>query len=291
MIPPGGEGQIKVTLKPKGRASKISKRVVVHTNDPEQPEFGLTMRGEMLVDVSVKPASVRIRDLKPGETGSGRFELIRSENSLAVIKSLTLEDEQNFSLREVPAEELAGEDAAELGRVGGSEGSLGTYEVSFKGAQEVGTSTTYVVVKTTGENTPEVKVRVHANVAKNLRYLKTIRFTRRKGELVARQIHISARHGPAPTIKKIEDPAGLLVLEQQDTRGSLVTIDASVDVAKWEALDPADQGKVYELTVLTNDAEEPKVVIEYRIAPKTKAASATAVEGTMQTSPALGANR
>jgi len=268
VIPPGGEGQIKVTVRPKGRASKISKRIVVHTNDPDNPQLGLVMKGELLVDVIVKPSSIRIRDLEPGAKGSERFELIRSEDSLATIKSLTLDDQEHFSLREVPAEELANDDPTELGRVGGSEGTLGTYELSFNGRDEVGTSSTFIKVLTTGENTPELQIRVHANVAKNLRYLKTMRFTRRNGELMDRQIHISARHGPAPKITKVEDVDGLLDYEVQKPRGSLVTLDVAVKEDKWEALDAEAQAGLHELIISTTDAEEPEIVIRYRIAAK-----------------------
>ena len=256
----------------------ITKRVVVHTNDPEQPQFGLTMKGEMLVDVTAKPASVRIRDLQAGETGTGRFELIRSEDSLATIKFLNLDDQENFSLREVPAEELAGEDQTKLGRVGGSEGSLGTYEVTFNGSQEVGTVSTFITIKTTGEHTPELKIRVHANVAKNLRYLKMVRFSRREGKLVARQIHITARHGPAPEITKIEDPDGLLDYEVQEARGSLVTINAKIKEDVWAALSPEDQGKLHELTVSTTDEEEPQIVLRYRVAPESQKGVETKID-------------
>ena len=63
MIPPGGEGEIKVTLRPKGTHTKISKNIVVYSNDPEQPRFTLTMKGTLLVDMIAQPPSVAIFDL------------------------------------------------------------------------------------------------------------------------------------------------------------------------------------------------------------------------------------
>ena len=255
MIPPGGEGKIKVTLHPKGKATKISKTVVVHSDDPEQPQFSLTLKGKLLVDITSSPTTVRIPDLKVGESGSGTFKLQLSDGTKAEIESVVLEDSERFALR----------------RTDEGEGLDGNYEVTFRGRPDIGATQTRVRVTTTGENTPELLIAVRATTAKNLRYLKSLRFSQKGGEVQDRKVHISARHGDAPKIGKIEDPSGLLDIKVGETRGPMVTLEVKIDQAKWDQLDKAAQKEKREFVVHTNDAEEPKLTFEFRVLPRSKA--------------------
>lgn len=246
MIPPGGEGEIKVTLRPKGRHTEITKNIVVHSNDPDQPRFTLTMKGTLLVDVMAQPNAVNIRDLAPGKPGTDTFSLQHSEGSTAEILSVEVEDEDNFSLREIETEPEA----------------IATYEVRFKGRKELGVSSTRVVVKTSGENTPELTIPVRASVALNLRYAKQFRFTRRDGKLLDRTIRISSRRGDAPKISKVEDPDGLLDIEVLEAQGPMASIRMRVLEDQLVAI---DVGTPHTLIVHTNDRDEPKIELEYRI--------------------------
>lgn len=247
MLPPGGEGKIKVTLHPKGTQTNIEKRIVVHTNDPEQPQFPLIMRGKLLVDVVAQPPFVHIRDLAVGKPGTGTFELTLTGESKAEIESVSLEDEEQFSLKKIDVD---------------SDADL-AYEVRFRGTEKIGTTTTRVVVKTTGENTPELFVPVRANTAKNLRYLNKVRFVRRKGKLQERTYRISARHGDAPKIEKVRDPDGLLDIEVLESEGAM----ASIRLAVKEDAAAKDDGAKHPLVILTSDREEPRIEIEYEVLP------------------------
>lgn len=278
MIPPGGEGKIQVTLKPKGRATTITKRIVVHSDDPEQPEFALTMTGKLLIDVSAEPRALTLRDLKVGERGSRRFELRLSEGAEAELVSVTLEDEDNFTLTRLPDDApLVVEDEPQVegtntsATAPASAGArLGVYELEFHGRDSVGTSTTRIVAKTSSANTPEVVVTVHASAAANLRYLKTLRFIRKNGRLLSRELHVSARHGDRPTITKVEDPDGLLNFEILEPRGKLASVRLEVKEDAWEALEPDQQKATHELIVHTTDREEPKITISYGVAGKSR---------------------
>jgi hypothetical protein len=253
VLPPGGEGAIKVTLHPKGNQTNIEKRIVVHSNDPQQPEFALTMRGHLLVDLVAQPTFVHIRDLTRNEAGTGTFELQLMDTSKAEIQSVTLEDEKNFSLKKIEADSDA--DA--------------TYEVRFRGAKEVGTATTRVVVKTNGEYTPELFIPVRANVSLNLRYQKNIRFIRRKGGIQERTFRISALRGDAPKIKKVEDPDGLLEIEVLESQGPMANIRMRV---LEDELPADDDGKSHPLILRTSDRDEPRIELEYSVLPPTKKA-------------------
>lgn len=136
MIPPGGEREIKVTLRPKGRHTEITKNVVVFSNDPEQPRFTLTMKGTLLVDMVALPPPVSMMNLAPGEPRAASVSVERSQGSTATVKSVRVEDTKRFSIREIETQP----------------GALATYEVRFAGG-DVGTTATKVIVETTGENT------------------------------------------------------------------------------------------------------------------------------------------
>ncbi len=252
MLPPGGEGAIKVTLHPKGNHTKIEKQIVVHTNDPEQPQFALTMRGTLLVDLVAEPSFVHIRDLARGKAGTGTFELHLTDSTKAEIRSVKLDDEKNFSMKKIDADSDA--DA--------------TYEVRFRGSREVGTTSTRVLIETTGENTPQLSVPVRANTTLNLRYQPNVRFIHKNGAIQERTFRVSSRFGDAPKIKKIEDPDGLLETEVLEAEGPMASIRLKVLEDKLPA---EDNGASHELIVYTNDRDEPRLSILYRILPKTNA--------------------
>ena len=254
MIPPGGEGQIKVTLHPKGPAVDIEKSVTVETDDPETPRFSLTMKGQLLFDLVAAPTAVNISGLRAGQTGTERFKLSLAEGSKAAIKSIELEDDEHFILRRISGPEKGPLPGQEL-----------QYEVEFKGRQTVGSESTRVKVVTDGKYTPELYIPVRASVAKNLRYQKSVNFRRKDGVLQERELHISARQGDAPKIEKVVDPDGLLDVEVLEADGPLVTIRFNVKVDAFEALGDEDKKRAHQLVIHTSDEEEPKLLLNYRI--------------------------
>jgi hypothetical protein len=251
-IPPGGEGEIKVTLRPKGSHAQIIKRIVVHSNDPEQPEFTLTMKGELLVDAEALPAAVNLREVRVGARETTPFEIKLSETTTAKIVSVTLEDTKHFALR----------------RTAGEADGNASYEVEFKGAKQVGTLSTKISVVTTGESTPEFSIHVSVNVVLNLRYQKNIRFTRREGKLQSRVLRISARTGDAPKIKKVQDPDGLLEIEVLDAQGAMASVRIEVDEAKYAAASEQAKLAPHKLIILNSDRDEPRLELEYQITPE-----------------------
>lgn len=245
MIPPGGEGEIKVTLRPKGGHAEIDKKVVVVSNDPEQPQLSLTMKGRLLVDMAAVPSAVSLANLAPGEPGLATVSLERDASSVATVKSVRIEDTQRFSLREIETRP----------------GALATYEIRFAGGK-VGTTSTKIVVETTGEHTPTLTIPVRASAAYNLVYPKRVTLTKHADGTFEQTIRLATRRGDPPQIVKIEDPDGLLDLEVLAPVGPAVNIHARVKSP--EAL-TVDEKQVHQLWVHTNDPDEPKVAIAYSL--------------------------
>ncbi|MBC8068195.1 MAG: hypothetical protein IAG13_07670 [Deltaproteobacteria bacterium] len=245
MIPPGGECEIKVTLRPKGGHTAIDKNVVVFSNDPEQPQFSLTMKGTLLVDIEAVPPSLQMMNLAPGEPGVASLSVERSKGSAATVKSVRVEDSKRFSIREIETRP----------------GALATYEVRFAGG-EVGTTTTKVIVETTGEHTPQLTIPVRANAAYNLIYPKRVVFTRSASGSLEENLRISTRRGDPPKIKKVEDLDGLLEIEVLAAVGPRVEIRLRV---RTDAMAKLDDGAGHTLWVHTDDPDEPKLEVEYKL--------------------------
>jgi hypothetical protein len=245
VVPPGGECEIKVTLKPKGGHTTIEKSVVVFSNDPEQPKFTLTMKGKLLVDMEAVPPSLQMMNLAPGEPGVASVSVSRSMGSTATVKSVRVEDDEHFTIRAIETRP----------------GALATYEVRFAGGK-VGSIATKVIVETTGEHTPQLAIPVRASASYNLTYPKRIVFARSGAGALEQNLRISTRRGDPPKIGKVEDPDGLLEIEVLETKGPSVNIRLRVRAGADAKL--AD-GAAHELVVHTDDRDEPKVKIEYSL--------------------------
>lgn len=250
MVPPGGECEIKVTLRPKGGQTNIEKHIVVVSNDPVQPKLTLTMKGKLLVDVDASPPSVQLMNLAPGEPGVATVSVERSRDSVATVTSVRIEDPKRFSIRAIETKP----------------GALATYEVRFAGG-EVGTASTNVVVETTGQHTPALTIPVRATAVYNLVYPKRVRITRGASGRLEHGLQISTRRGDAPKIGKVEDPDGLLEIEVLAAKGTSVEIRLQV---REDAVATLDERGRHTLFVHTNDPDEPKLELEYTV--QTKAA-------------------
>lgn len=250
MIPPGGEGEIKVTLTPKGNHPDISKKIVVESNDPEQPRFTLTMVGKLVFDVSASPTVVAIRDLALNTPGTGQFKLELAQGSTAKVESVTVADPEKF----------------EVVKLEGDAAGSATYEVRYRGRDSVGNDHSKVIVKTTGENTPELFIPVQASAALNLRYADKLRFTYRDGVLQERVFRISARHGDAPKISKVEDPDGLLDIEVLEPEGAMASVKLVIRQDKLQELAAEARTGWHALILHTDDKQEPKLELQYSVA-------------------------
>lgn len=250
MLPPGGEGEVKVTLTPKGNHEEIIKRIIVVSDDPKQPRFTLTMKGKLLVDVKADPDNISLPEIEPGEPATMTFTVKVTDPANTKIESVVVEDQENFQLRPLEPE---------------ADGQL-RYELRFRGSKTVGNFGTRVEVNTTAPNTPRLNIPVRASVVSNLRYGKRLTFTRRGEGFHSPNIRISTRDGVPPKISKVEDPDGLLTLEILEPVGGTVTIKANVDRSKYDALAEDKRKRSHKLTVHTNDRHEPKLEITYTIA-------------------------
>jgi len=81
-IPPGKKGEIKATFNSGSFSGNVTKSISVISNDPERPSCKLTISGEIIEDVSIKPRNIDFGSVYIGET----------TNKTVTIKSQTRPD-------------------------------------------------------------------------------------------------------------------------------------------------------------------------------------------------------
>jgi len=78
-IPPGGEGQIEVTLNTGSYMHRVSKTVMVYSNDPLQPTVRLTVSADVSVQFALEPTAVNFGQLGRNDTFSQYLSVTGSE--------------------------------------------------------------------------------------------------------------------------------------------------------------------------------------------------------------------
>ncbi len=225
------------------------------SDDPKTPKFSLTMKGTLLVDVRAEPPSVVLRDLEQGKPATASVELKLREGADLAIESVAIGlvgegDEGLFAVR--PLGELVDNTAR--------------YEIEFRGASTPGNYRSALRIKTNSPHTPDLQVPVRAVIPSELRYSKFLSFQKRGEAYAARTLRITARKGKAPTIKKVEDPDGLLEIEIEPRKvDEVATLRAKLKESAVAALDEEARGARHPLIVHTDHRSESRLEVSYVI--------------------------
>ncbi len=84
-IPPGGSGEIKATLRTKGKKNHLRKSITVTMNDPNNGSFAYTMEGNVLVPYDVSPSYLNLQTVLVGQSGTAEVTVTnRTENTLVL---------------------------------------------------------------------------------------------------------------------------------------------------------------------------------------------------------------
>jgi hypothetical protein len=67
MVPPGGESRLTAKLSLQGRTGLQSKAIVLHTTDPENPQYRLTLTGTAVQSIMISPERLNFGQLGPGQ--------------------------------------------------------------------------------------------------------------------------------------------------------------------------------------------------------------------------------
>jgi hypothetical protein len=90
VVPPGGEGKAVLNVDLRGYQGKVSKSATVISNDPQQPQFNLTLTGKVRPHIEIKPGPFVQFSAAPGPdektvdllAGEREFKIVQVENGL-----------------------------------------------------------------------------------------------------------------------------------------------------------------------------------------------------------------
>ncbi|MCS6770519.1 MAG: DUF1573 domain-containing protein [Kiritimatiellae bacterium] len=87
-IPPGGESKISARLSLQGRSGPQQKTILIESNDPDRPQFVLTMRGVAGSALNVAPQSILDPRVAPGSTPRGNVIISSGDGAEFAIRSV-----------------------------------------------------------------------------------------------------------------------------------------------------------------------------------------------------------
>lgn len=142
-IAPGAEGEIGVEFRSKGHPGRANKAITVYSNDPEQPQRRLALKGVVRADAELDPPFLNWGPIRQGQERRDRVRL-RLEPGIEV-KGVD-------SSSPLLAAEAAEEDGARFVRLAlSAEAPLGPFAAR-------------VAVRTTSETRPELTLAVNARL-------------------------------------------------------------------------------------------------------------------------------
>jgi len=88
-IPPGETGEIKATFSPGSLSGNIKKSITVASNDPDTPKYRLTISGEVIKDLIIKPEHIDFGSVSVGEKSSKTISIKSQTEPDFKIKKIT----------------------------------------------------------------------------------------------------------------------------------------------------------------------------------------------------------
>lgn len=93
-VPPGGESKISSRLSLQGRSGPQQKTIVIDSNDPDQPQFVLTLRGVVGAALHVQPPQVMLPRVAPGSQPTANVILSSGDGAEYAITAVESTSEQ-----------------------------------------------------------------------------------------------------------------------------------------------------------------------------------------------------
>ncbi len=215
------------------------------SNDPDNPRVSLSIEGEIVVDVAVKPSPLLFGERRKRDKAEKEFFVTVNEPEKIKITSVTIKDERFVVARKSKD----------------NENDNLKYELKFLGSDKLGHISANIDIAFEGSESSSVSIPVRVHVIGDLRYSKNIYFLKRDGEFKSREVILSTRSGNSVKIKGVEDPDKQLKLEIVKAVGPRVTVRAEVADPDGTYKKPSHH-KFY---ILTSDQDEPKAEIGYTI--------------------------
>ncbi len=247
-ILPGGEGEIEVRFSSGAYNGQITKRVYVHSNDPDEGIVALEIKGRVKSDVRVIPSRLYLGEIEKGEGGTWKFKVIPVDiEKLNIIKLET--DCRYISLKKAKY----------------NEGDKTGYEITLVLSPQVPEGDFYGVISihTNSDLQPVINVEVSGKVLGEIDVIpKEIDFDISRDDSLVLSITLEQRGRRGVYINGAKDELGyftaalfLLVHKGQLGEGVVYRL-------KLKPTPTAPSGQIREtLKIYTNDENQPELDI------------------------------
>jgi hypothetical protein len=242
-VPPGGETQIKASVKTKNRRGHLKKTVRVVSNDPETPRLTLVLEAEIITDLIATPYGINFGLLPKGEKAEREIAIRSSDPERIRIVSLGIEDKR-FKIEPKS-----------------KEADTGHYTVRFVGSRTLERIVAAIEVKYQGADKTSMRIPITVTVTGDLVYSKHLFFNKRDGAFSPREVTFSSRSSKPFRLISAKDPTGLLKFTIGKSSGPRATL--RVEVANPDASYVAPKRGIF--TVTTSRRDQDRIEINYSI--------------------------
>ncbi|MBW1786743.1 MAG: hypothetical protein JRK53_09040 [Deltaproteobacteria bacterium] len=165
VIPPGGEGKIKLSVNTKGYRGNVSKSARVFSNDPVNNVLRLALKAKILMFIELTPSRLIMRgDGTKILTGELQVSSQMDKPLELTPASFSLEDKISYTMEEV------------------EKGKVFKFSFTTKAVAEAGYKG-YLNIKTNFPEKPELRVNVSVNIKKPPRIKMSKRTVRMRGRM------------------------------------------------------------------------------------------------------------
>jgi hypothetical protein len=247
-IPPGGRGIIKVTYHTQGRPWRTAKTITVFSNDPVHPNYALEIGMTVVREVEIQPERITFVNARRGTKQTTLFKVLgRPEKPLKVLSVESVNKRVSVTGIKPYRDEKAKRDGAEV-------------ELTLPDTYPITVIDDELIVKTDDVNKPEARASVTADVVGRVQYEpKNLSFVPHQAAPATISFNVSEKPGDF-AVRKLETKNKLVRPYFKKVRGTSGEERCYLIVSVLKDI-PRDSDGKDEITVFTNDEEQPQITI------------------------------
>lgn len=242
-IPPGGTSELTSRLNLQGRNGPQSKTITITSNDPEKPDFVVTINGTATQSVQVSPDRLMFGQIQAGQEISLPVDLQFLSGEAVEIQGIETTDDHV----RVETEEI-------------EQGRKIRLKVNMKAGLKPGANNSVIRVRTTSPERPLIEIPVFADIAGELNYAPREMVLSPDARTVTRYIVIRAGAAGSVDITNVSlpDPAMTYTILPFGGQGHRIQIDNIT-------ARPELNGRA--IVIATSSPSLPQIEIPFRVGP------------------------
>ncbi len=217
VVSPGEIGSILVTLKTKRYKGKKEETITIYSNDPNNPESVLTIRGIIKTEFAVVPQGLHFGEVKKGDTATSMVQLLQLSSNPLILDKIEANDEYlTTQTSKITEENKKGFNI----------------DITIKPVVPVGEFSEVITLHTNLSKKPRIDIPIWANIAGRIQVQpKAFSFgTVEKGGKILHAITVSSSDGTDFNVLKVVcDLPFINIRTSDDEKDNLVRISGTID--------------------------------------------------------------